>query len=333
MNEREIINLFSQYTGAQCRQLVQGIGDDCAVLRTDGDRLWLVTMDTLVESIHFNTAWHPPAKLGWKSIAVNVSDIAAMGGRPVFAFLSIALPQNFTPEWLENFSRGISDACRQYGCCLAGGDTVQSSGGIVITLTVIGDAAPEKVLYRKDARPGDDVWVSGTLGNAAAGLELCRTGRAGDSETSQLVESHLSPKPRLGTASRLAASGLVHAMMDLSDGLATDLAHLCTQSIAGAVIYADLLPMSGLLKNTAKKMGMDALHWALAGGEDYELLFTAPARNSGKIIALAEEGILTRIGYIDNSTGVRLAEGKPGQVDLSMKDISFLGYDHFKCKD
>lgn len=330
MNEREIIELFSRSTGAQYNSLVRGIGDDCAVLRPAGGRLWLVTMDTLIESVHFDTAWHPPDKLGRKAVAVNVSDIAAMGGRPVFAFLSLGLPQNSAPEWLEKFSHGLSDACVQYGCCLAGGDTVLSPGGIIITLTVIGEADPEKILYRGNASPGDHVWVSGTLGNAGAGLELCRKGEAGNLEAAQLVESHLSPKPRLDLATRLAASGLVHAMTDLSDGLATDLAHLCTQSGAGAVVYAGLLPMSPLLKDTAEKMGTDPLLWALTGGEDYELLFTAAAGSNEEILSLGGGETLTRIGYIDEKSGVRLIEGKPGQEDLPMKDISYLGYDHFK---
>jgi len=330
LNERDIINLFSRSTGAKCRQLVQGIGDDCAVIRASGDRLWLVTMDTLMESIHFDSAWHPPDSLGRKSVAVNVSDIAAMGGRPAFAFLSLGLPQSFTPEWLDLFSRGLTEACRQYGCCLAGGDTVRSAGGIVITLTVIGEVASKQILYRRNARPGDDVWVSGTLGNAAAGLELCRRGKAGEKDAFPLVESHLSPAPRVDLASRLAASGMLHAMMDLSDGLATDLAHLCAQSNAGAVIYADLLPVSGLLQETARAMGIDGRRWALTGGEDYELLFTAPARNRKKIIGLAEEGTLSRIGCIDEKSGVRLAEGKPGKESQPLKDISYLGYDHFQ---
>jgi len=331
LNEREIISLFSHSAGVDKTGLVKGIGDDCAALQIDRDRLWLVTMDTLVESIHFNTDWHPPDKLGRKSLAVNVSDIAAMGGSPLYVFLSLGLPQNFNPGWLEKFSRGLAEACLEYDCCLAGGDTVRSSEGIVITLTVIGEVAADQILYRNSARPGDEVWVSGTLGNAAAGLELCREGRKGGDNMSFFIESHLNPRPRLKLARRLAASGFVHAMMDLSDGLATDLAHLCEQSGVGAVIYSDLLPVKESLASTAKEMGKDFLQWVLSGGEDYELVFTAPDKHASDIATLAEKvGFLTKIGHIDEGGGVRLVKGPPGKQNIPQVDISFMGYDHFK---
>lgn len=330
LNEREIINLFGNSAGVAKKELIQGIGDDCAVIRHEKEKLLLVTMDTLVEAIHFNPDWHPPEKLGRKSVAVNVSDIAAMGGRPLYVFLSLGLPRGFDPGWLESFSRGLAAACLEYDCCLAGGDTVRSEKGIVITMTVIGEVAADQVLYRKTARPGDAVWVSGTLGNAAAGLELCRTGRSGDEEAISLVESHLNPEPRLKLARRLAAAGLIHAMMDLSDGLATDLAHLCAQSGVGAVIYSDLLPVQELCKKTAGKMGKDFLQLALAGGEDYELLFTAPPEHGPEIKRLAEEDcLLTQIGSIDDRKSVRLVKGKPGQQNRPPVDIGFTGYDHF----
>ncbi|MDW7771933.1 MAG: thiamine-phosphate kinase [Desulfobulbaceae bacterium] len=331
MNEREIISLFNGSAGPGGDELVRGIGDDCAVLRLDGDRLWLVTVDTLIESVHFNIDWHPPRKLGRKSVAVNVSDIAAMGGSPRFAFLSLGLPQGFDPPWLEKFSQGLSEACREFGCTLAGGDTVRTVEGVMITLTVIGEVPADQVTYRSTALPGDEIWVSGTLGNAAAGLELCTAGDAGSEDGLLLAESHLNPTPRLGLARRLAGGRLVHAMMDLSDGVATDLSHLCIRSGTGAVIYADLLPVSGPLQRTAGKMGKDCLPWALTGGEDYELLFTAAPGQGGAILRLAEkEGLLTRIGYIDAKSGVRLAEGRPGRQNPPQKDVSFLGYDHFR---
>ena len=330
MNEREIISIFDKLSRNKGRGLVQGIGDDCAVFKTGGDELWLVTMDTLVESIHFNNDWHPPFKLGWKSVAVNVSDIAAMGGNPTYAFLSLALPPDFSRQWLAEFSRGLAAACREYDCFLAGGDTVRSSEGIMITLTVMGHAAEDKILYRSNALSGDDIWVSGTLGSAAAGLDLCKRGRVDDGSVAPLVEAHCAPKPRLDLARRLATSGLVNAMIDLSDGLASDLAHICNQSSAGAVIQADLLPISGMVRDVAVELGKDPLHLALAGGEDYELLFTAPARNRNEIVSLADTGLLTRIGNMEKRPGVRLSFGISGGKSLPPKDITFLGFDHFK---
>lgn len=330
MNEREIINLFNQSTNIRNDLLIKGIGDDCAVLQVDNDRYWVITVDTLVESVHFDTTWHPPEKLGHKSVAVNVSDIAAMGARPLFIFQSLGLPQGFSEQWLEKFSKGFGDACRKYGCCLAGGDTVKSPDGITISLTVIGEVAADQILYRSNACSGDIVWVSGSLGNAAAGLELCRRGILSD-EMSSLVEAHLAPKPRMDLAMRLAESRLVHSMMDISDGLATDLAHLCRQSNVGALVYSDLLPVERDLKRAAEYLSVDLLPWVLAGGEDYELLFTAAPENSKEIEQLAEGDCnLVQVGRIEEGEGVNLIKGVPGQSGSEVQDISFMGYDHFK---
>lgn len=328
MNERDIIRLFRRRAGEKKEELLQGIGDDCAVLQADSDRSWLVTMDTLVESVHFDLSWHPAEKLGWKSLAVNVSDVAAMGGEPSFAFLSLGMPRGVSRQWLDRFSTGLEVACREYGCSLAGGDTVSSPWGMIITITLIGEAARDRILYRKNARPGDDIWVSGNLGNAAAGLELCRQEGAGDDKVyASLMEAHLAPRPPLELSLRLASGGLVHAMMDLSDGLATDLAHLCAQSGTGALVYADLLPLAPLTRDAASGMGRDVLQWALAGGEDYQLLFTASPEARGDLSDLAGQGMITRIGTIDEGSGVRLVEGGP---DPRIRDISYLGYEHFR---
>jgi len=330
VNEREIIKLLRSFAGPKNKELIRGIGDDCAVIRLDEKRMWLITMDTLVESVHFNPEWHPPDKLGRKVLAVNVSDIAAMGGKPSFAFLSLGLPGNFDPAWVEKFSRGLNQACQEYECSLAGGDTVRSPRGTVITLTVIGEVEADRIIYRNTARPGDEVWVSGTLGNAAAGLALCESGKAEDIAVAPLVDRHLNPAPRLELARRLSASGAVHSMMDISDGLATDLAHICEQSGTGSVIYADLMPVLPLLKKTAMDMKKDVLSWVLTGGEDFELLFTAPAESSVLLENIqGKEKFLTKIGYIDRKPGVRLVRGGPHNVDLPQIDISFKGYDHF----
>jgi thiamine-monophosphate kinase len=329
MNERDIINLLHGHQSPCKKRLVRGTGDDCAVIRKDNDRLWLVTMDTLVESVHFNLSWHPPEKLGRKSVAVNVSDIAAMGGFPCFVFLSLGLPPGFDTAWLDGFSRGLSEACSEYECFLAGGDTVRSPDGVLLTLTVIGEVETDRILYRNGALPGDGIWVSGTPGSAAAGLELCRAGLMTGAE--DLVEHHLNPQARLPLGRLLAQSRLVNAMIDLSDGLATDLAHICRESSTGAVIYSDLLPGGEALKNAARLLSMDHLQWMLEGGEDYELVFTVPEEHGGRVVELAEKIKLplTRIGTIDEKSGVRLIRGRPGRQKTAEEDISFVGFDHF----
>lgn len=331
MKEREIIQLLARLTAGESPELLTGIGDDCAVIRKNGERSWLVTMDTLVEGVHFDRSWHAAGLLGRKAVAVNISDIAAMGGTPVFVFLSLGLPAGFSPQWLEEFSRGLASACWEFGCLLAGGDTVRSPAGIVLTLTVLGEASSERVVLRSGARAGDTLWVSGTLGKAAAGLELCRQGRLGDPELHDLVMAHLDPSPRLELGHRLAEAGLAHAMMDLSDGLATDLAHLCQQSRVGVFIDAARLPAPSSLKKAALLLDKDPLGWMVAGGEDYELAFAVAPHQDQAVLTLATEvGVLvTAVGTFDDRPGVRLIRPVPGKAAQVEVDISYAGYDHF----
>ncbi len=328
MKERELIEQVRAMTGAAGGDLVLGIGDDCAVIKRDESRVWLLTMDTLVESVHFNRSWHPPLELGQKTVAVNVSDIAAMGGRPLFALLSLGLPEGFSESWSMDLCQGISRACRHYGCLLVGGDTVRTVDGVSLTLAVIGEMDTDRVLYRSGAGPGDTVWVSGPLGWSAAGLALLKSGKSVAKPAFQpLVRSHLVPRARTDLGPLLAESGLVHAMMDLSDGLATDLSHLCAASGVGARVEEERLPGGPELAAAAELLHRDRTGWMIGGGEDYELLFTAPAAADEELERLASGAGCTiyRVGTIESGQGVRLA-GRSGRV----RDITFRGYDHFR---
>ena len=332
MNERDIIECFRSSEGGVRPDLLCGIGDDCAVIEKNAERSWLVTMDTLVEKVHFDLSWHPPEKLGRKTVSVNVSDIAAMGGEPVFAFLSLGLPQGFDPCWVKSFSSGTAEACREYGCILAGGDTVRSREGFLITLAVIGEMPTDLVLYRSGAKPGDTVWVSGALGMAAAGLEICREGLVPETPSLRaLVEAHLNPQARVSLGRPLAESRLVHAMMDLSDGLATDLSHLCKQSGVGAVIHFQQFPVLPSLHEAANILRKDPVDLMLKGGEDYELLFTAPADAASAISALASQvGVqVTQVGTIVDQPGVKLVFPDSATQAKKEVNIDFAGYDHF----
>lgn len=350
MTERDLIALIRNLAchegegEGEGEGLVQGIGDDCAVVAKDRQNVWLLTMDTLIESIHFDCSWHPPYLLGRKAVSVNVSDIAAMGGQPVFALLSLGLPADFAPEWATALSRGINDACRQYGCLLIGGDTVCSPEKVCLTLTLIGETEKDRVLYRHGACPGDIIWVSGLLGYAAAGLDCFRSGKivgknigmppAYPSELAPCIKAHLDPDARVGLAGALARTGCIHAMMDLSDGLATDLSHLCQQSRVGARIAAEKLPgCAGLafaasLLDKKRKDGM-IVDWMIAGGEDYELLFTADPKDSHAILAAAAgQGIrVSPVGIIRAGQGVTL-QRKTAEGDEE-EPVSFQGFDHF----
>jgi thiamine-monophosphate kinase len=307
--------------------VIKGIGDDCAVLRKDDKSCFLVTTDTLVEGVHFDLGWHPPFLLGRKTGAVNISDIAAMGGQPRFALLSMAFPGS-APAWLDNFLAGFYAILQQYGTLLVGGDTVKSSNDLSISVTIIGEAAEDSICYRSGAVKGDLVFVSGFLGDAAAGLALCQSGLSnqGLGQWQQLFKAHLDPEPHVQLGKMLAESGLVHAMIDISDGLATDLAHICAESGTGAEIFKKDLPVSEQLTAAAGKLEKPVLDWVLKGGEDYQLLFTVSADHEEDLYNLVIEknkpGIFC-IGKIIEDPGVFLLDS------LNREEVSFQGYDHF----
>ena len=334
MQERDLIEQIRQLVGTESADVLQGIGDDCAVVEKNATTVWLISMDTLVETVHFDLAWHPASQLGRKAVSVNVSDIAAMGGKPCFVLLSLGLPTDFAESWTTGLMEGIRGACSDYGCLLIGGDTVCSPGKAVLTLTVIGEMAREKVIYRHGAKVGDVVWVSGSLGNAAAGLDLFKSGSQDDLLRFQpLLDAHLDPTARVELGGLLAQSQKVHAMMDLSDGLATDLSHLCRQSNVGARIMADQLPGQHLLREAAELLAANPVDWMIAGGEDYELLFTAAVDDSAEVNRLARQSgcSLSAVGRIVDGCGVVLKNSST-RAEAVEQIISYQGYDHFKRK-
>lgn len=324
--EREIIARIRKAAG-NSDDLVVGIGDDCAVYRTASGRVSLVTTDTMVEGVHFDLAWHPPTALGRKAAAVNISDIAAMGGLPRFALLSLAVTPATGSQWLDAFMTGFQAVLAEHDVVLIGGDTVQSGHESVFSITVIGEMAEGELLTRKGARAGDVVLVSGFLGEAAAGLVLCRLGLWQDIAWQSLVGAHLDPAPQVALGRVLAASGMVHAMQDLSDGLATDLAHICAESGVGAVVAAENIPLSPALWRAAEACDHSALDWALSGGEDYQLLFTVDAQQVVPLCNLVREKTgreLFVVGCIVADGGVFLEEAG------RRREISYRGYEHFR---
>jgi len=329
ISELDIIDKIQELFGFTAdSSVLKGIGDDCAVIRKDIKTCFLVTTDTLVAGVHFDLAWHPPFLLGRKAAAVNLSDIAAMGGEPRFALLSVALPGS-VPAWLDEFLAGFHEMLQEYNTCLVGGDTVKSSNDLSITVTVIGEATEDSICYRSGAISDDLIFVSGFLGDAAAGLDLCRAGLSRDNPGHhQLLNAHLDPQPQVQLGRILAKSGLVHAMMDISDGLATDLAHICTESKVGAEILRDRLPVSEALKSVAEKSEKPVLDWVIKGGEDYQLLFTVSPDHELELRQLIAEQTgkeIFAIGRIKGGSGVFLSDGS------NREEISFQGYNHFAC--
>ncbi len=307
--------------------VIKGIGDDCAVLKTSGDMVLLVTTDTLIEGIHFTDQTLSPEALGWKAIAVNISDIAAMGGTPRTAFLSIGLKAESKASFLESFMAGFNALAEKTGIVLAGGDTVECPSLVLVTITLLGDCLPGSVVYRSGARVGDDVWVTGPLGNAAGGLFVLRNKQAGASYGYEsLVRAHQKPVPRLDMGTALGESGLAHAMIDISDGIAKDLGHVCEQSGVGAVLQEASIPMSSNLLRLAGETEKRPLEWVLHGGEDYELLFTASPSDREKVESLSAKVSntpATKIGTIIPEDGIWL------ETEAGKEPLSPGGYLHF----
>jgi len=329
LSEEDVIRLVQSLSGGTGAQgLSVGIGDDAAVLHHAGGSL-VVTTDLLVEGVHFDLAYTSAYDLGWRSMAANLSDIAAMGALPRWSFLSLGLAGPPEEEFVASLVRGMADLAGPQGLVLAGGDTVKAPQ-VIVNLCLIGAAAGVEPLLRTGARPGQAVCVTGSLGASAAGLAwLGRGGARDDPRATAAVSAHLRPLPRLAAGRALATSGRVGAMMDLSDGLASDLARICRASQVGAVVEAAALPITQPTRDLAAGLGADPLDWAVKGGEDFELLLTCDPDQVAllaDLVADSSPGLgLTRVGRVVEGRGVVL-----NLPDGSARDITLGGYDHFR---
>lgn len=281
--------------------VVIGPGDDAAMVRpARGSRL-LLTTDLLAEGVHFRRSWARPADLGWKLAAVNASDIAAMGGRPLWALVSLALPTRLDRSFATALARSLRAAARRLGFTLVGGDTCASAAGIFLSLTLVGEAGP-RLLTRHGARPGDQLFVTGHLGAATLGLAaLERRGSAPlPAPLRRCARRHLHPEPRLSFGAALAGTGLGSAALDVSDGIARDLGRLCAASRVGAEVQVARLPVLPSTSSAARLLARDPIAAALHGGEEYELLFTARPQAEQRVAALGKRlGLrVTAIGRI-----------------------------------
>ncbi len=296
-----------------------GIGDDCALLAPTPGQQLAVTSDMLVEGRHFLSTV-PPARLGHKALAVNLSDLAASGAEPLAFTLALALPRA-DDDFLAGFARGLFALADQHGIELVGGDT--TAGPLNICITAFGQVPPGQALLRSGARAGDDLWVSGRLGDARLALEAFRGEvRLGGAEFEQVREAMEQPQPRvpLGRALR----GVATSAIDLSDGLVGDLGHVLTASRVGAVVEADALPRSEVLARQPVALQRQCV---LAGGDDYELLFTAPPAQRGAVEAAGRQArvAVTRVGRIEAGTGLRIVDAAGRPLD----DAPWRGFDHF----
>lgn len=293
---------------------ILGIGDDCAVIPQLSGMETLVSSDMLIEGTHFLMDDISAYRLGWKSAAVNISDIAAMGGRCTGSFLSYALPQGMQKEWMEEFFRGYNEVSAIYGCPLLGGDTTSSPDCLCISVTVIGECPAGSSRKRSDAREGDLICVTGPLGDSAAGLQVILQGCERDEDAQTLIERHYLPRPRIREGMAIAATEGAHAMMDISDGIGSDLRHILKASGCGAEIDTASIPMSEELKRKCSALGWDALKLAISGGEDFELLFT-----------ISEEAEKTL--DIEHFVIGRISSGS--ELIWKGSDNNYTGYSHF----
>jgi thiamine-monophosphate kinase len=323
VGEFGLISLIKENTINDKSTVCCGIGDDAAVLSPTRDMLQLATADMLMEDVHFSLDTIQPWQLGFKALAVNISDIAAMGGLPRHALVSIALPEHVSVSFVEQVYAGIKDGAAQYAVNIVGGDTISSPCRFVISITVLGETEPDRVIYRRGAQVGDWIVVSGTLGDSAGGLHILRDQLA-FKDKERLLQAHLRPEPqvRLG---RICSRYHVHALNDISDGLASEINEICTASDRGAVIYREKLPVSRELRALAAQTGQVVSDYALYGGEDYQLVFTADPETIRKIMKINISGSLTVIGEITApEMGVILIDELGNQEPLLAK-----GYNHF----
>ncbi len=307
--EAAIIKLIGErYGGGAGGALAASIGDDAALVDIGG-KLLIVTTDLLIENTHFRMDLIEPYLLGWKSAAVNISDVAAMGGEPTYSFISIGLP-DIEVETVEAIYQGLADCDSAFGSVIAGGDTVGSAAGIVINVTQLGTVEPGFAARRTGAKPGDAILVTNTLGDSLAGLQLMLKLGLDDARRASdfCVERHLKPEPRVPEARAAVKTRKIRSMMDLSDGLSADLAKLCEASGVGARVYADALPLSKDLHIAAARLDAEPVALAAAGGEDYELLLTCEPKDVTELIAaIASAGSTAKvIGEIIAETGVSL---------------------------
>ena len=325
IGEFGLIDRIRKWMAASDSALIQGIGDDVAVIEIGGKAL-LVTTDILIEDIHFERSWMDPYRLGKKALTVNLSDIAAMGGTPKYFLISMGLPKNLPLSFISSLYRGLKEGARRFRVNLIGGDTSLSQK-IVINICLLGEGKKQDLVFRKGAKAGNDLFVSGTLGDAALGLKILQE-EGGMQGPRGLIEKHLSPCPRIQLGQTIAQRHWATAMIDVSDGLLIDTSHLIEESGVGVRIWEDRIPLSRLYRKWIHSYSKDPYQIALCGGEDYELLFTAPPEMRRKIlsISLPLKTPITHIGKIlPKKAGVHIVRHHGKEYSPSR-----LGFEHFK---
>ena len=314
VGEKKLIQKIRSLTRGGA-SVVKGIGDDCAVLRVPPRHELLVTTDFSIENVHFRREWHPPELVGRRCLTRGLSDIAAMGGTPLAAFLSLAVADEVPQRWVDRFVKGLLELAGEFDFSLAGGDTAQSPQGIQADIVVVGSVPKGRAVLRSGAKPGQSIYVTGELGGSAAALARLTDAKP----LGAAYAKYLRPQARVAVGQILRSRRLASAMIDVSDGLSTDLAHICDESHVGAEIEEEAIPRARI--GRGQHVGLE---FALHGGDDYELLFTSAAAVPSEI-----EGVrVTRIGRIVRAPGMRLIG-----ADGMLRRLLPQGWEHFKTKN
>lgn len=332
IKEFDLIRTLRHEYGAENAAVFRGIGDDAAIVIPPTGSWQLLTTDLLTEKIHFDLRTTSLFDVGFRAATANLSDIAAMGGTPQYLLITLAIPRTGTRTMVQQLYRGMMAACRPYKVQLIGGDTSSSIAGWFIGITLVGSTPPRRALLRNGAHAGDDLYVTGTLGDSLAGLKLLRAIRTPRSLLSQhrkfLIERHLHPTARVNEGRWLSSGRWASSAIDISDGLSGDLRHICEESHVGAEIDLSALPISKACRAYAAATRQDATAIALAGGEDYELLFTVPRRHRlrFKQRAASRKIRITRIGTITPAKS-----GIQGALpDGQRRPLPLTSYEHFR---
>ena len=339
MEEFTLIRALARRFAGKTPHLVRGIGDDAAVIAAPTPMWWHVTTDLLAEGIHFDLRTASPESVGYRAAMANLSDIAAMGAVPRYLLLSLAMPSRFKQPQIFSLYTGLMRACRPHGVVLIGGDTSASQAGLFVSITLIGTTASRRALLRRGARIGDHIYATGTLGDSLAGLQLLTPSPSKRSTRRQsaplrathrhfLIQRHLRPSARIEEGQWLNNARLATAAIDLSDGLSGDLRHICEESRVGAEIELGKLPISTACRAYAKTRGLRPTQLALTGGEDYELLFTAPPTRQSDIVKQARtHGFhVTQIGTIrPRRFGIQIKDD-----DGTSRPMPITSYEHFR---
>lgn len=322
-NETDVLKELKNQFKTTSESIFIGIGDDCAAVRSQPNKLLLISTDSLVEDVHFLRSYFKPEEIAKKSIAVSISDIAAMGGDPKFILSTIGFPKCSETALMEGLLQGIKSCCKLYNVSLIGGN-VTTSRKLFLNITVIGQIEQDRVITRSGAKVDDLVFVTGNLGDSALGLMVLKSKDKTEGESA--INAHKNPKPRIEVGRKLAELGLASSMIDISDGLLIDLERITTEQGLGANIYTEKIPLSAFYSDLISKFEKDPLKLAITGGEDYELLFTSPpsCRDKIKELATSTDTPISEIGSVIsekeinlfNKGGTTLNYGKSGFVHI-----------------